>query len=47
MKRPSSSFNRSRNLEQDQDLKAWAAKTLPTLQEHLQMAKEAIEKKDR
>ncbi|HEV8062738.1 MAG TPA: DUF4142 domain-containing protein [Gemmataceae bacterium] len=32
---------------QDAALKSWAGKTLPTLQEHLQMAKEACQKKDR
>jgi putative membrane protein len=32
---------------QDADLKNWASKTLPTLKEHLQMAKDASEKKDR
>jgi putative membrane protein len=40
-------FQRESESGQDLDLKAWAGKTLPTLQEHLQMAKEASAKKDR
>ena len=40
-------FQRESETGQDLDLKALAAKTLPTLQEHLQMAKDASEKKDR
>jgi putative membrane protein len=32
---------------QDADLKSWAAKTLPTLREHLELAKNLPEKKDR
>lgn len=33
-------FEKAANSAQDADLKAWAAKTLPTLQDHLKMAKE-------
>ena len=34
-----SAFQRQAEQGKDQDVKGWAAKTLPTLQEHLQMAK--------
>ncbi len=34
-----SSFEREAQQGQDQDLKAWAAKTLPMLQEHLRVAR--------
>jgi putative membrane protein len=40
-------FDREAKSGQDADLKEWASKTLPTLKEHLQMAKDASEKKDR
>jgi putative membrane protein len=40
-------FEKESQIGQDQDLKAWAVKTLPTLQEHLQLAKDTAEKKDR
>jgi len=36
-------FQKESESGQDPDLKAWAAKTLPTLQEHLRMAKETHE----
>ena len=34
------SFEKASKDAKDPDLKAWAAKTLPTLQDHLKMAKE-------
>lgn len=37
-------FEKASKSAKDADLKAWAAKTLPTLQEHLKMAKEAQKK---
>ncbi len=37
-------FKTESNSGEDADLKAWAAKTLPTLEEHLKMAREASEK---
>ncbi len=40
-------FKQESEVGEDLDLKALAGKTLPTLQEHLQMAKEASAKKDR
>ena len=40
-------FQRESENGQDLELKALAGKTLPTLQEHLQLAKEACAKKDR
>jgi putative membrane protein len=33
-------FQKASNMAQDSDVKDWAGKTLPTLQEHLRMAKE-------
>jgi putative membrane protein len=35
-----SEFQKASTSAQDQDLKAWAGKTLPTLQQHLQLAKD-------
>lgn len=35
-------FQKEANSGSDPDVKAWAAKTLPTLQEHLQQAKDAL-----
>jgi len=40
-------FQHEADAGQDADLKSWANKTLPTLREHLQMAKDAGEKRDR
>lgn len=40
-------FEKESKSGQDADLKEWARKTLPTLREHLQQAKEIGEKKDR
>jgi putative membrane protein len=40
-------FEKESKSGQDADLKEWATKTLPTLREHLQQAKEIGEKKDR
>ena len=37
-------FKREASSGKDADLKAWAAKTLPTLEEHLKMAKDAAMK---
>jgi putative membrane protein len=37
-------FEKASKEAKDADLKAWAAKTLPTLQKHLQMAKDAQKK---
>ncbi len=37
-------FEKASKEAKDADLKAWAAKTLPTLQKHLEMAKEAQKK---
>lgn len=37
-------FKKASNDVQDADLKAWATKTLPTLEEHLRMAKETQKK---
>jgi len=34
-------FQKEANSGKDPDVKAWAAKTLPTLQEHQQQAKQA------
>jgi len=37
-------FEKASKSAQDPDLKAWAAKTLPTLQGHLKMAKDTDKK---
>ena len=37
-------FKREASSGKDADLKAWAARTLPTLEEHLKMAKDAAMK---
>jgi putative membrane protein len=37
-------FEEASKSADDADLKAWAAKTLPTLKDHLKMAKETQEK---
>jgi putative membrane protein len=39
-----SKFKKESNSGDDQDLKAWATRTLPTLEHHLMMAKDAKEK---
>jgi putative membrane protein len=39
-----SKFKKESNSGEDQDLKAWAEKTLPTLEHHLTMAKETRDK---
>ncbi len=36
-----SEFSRTSRTAKDQDVKSWAAKTLPTLQEHLRMARDS------